>query len=142
MVNLLNEANDSRFATRKQNIVKDQSNPNCRVGNEIIHSTEILKSNLYGFSDACILVRGNLTVLAAQITQAIFKNPAPFTERIATIDRTTIDDAKHLDLGMLMYDQQNTIQLFLLDKQFMVLFKDEATNFDDAIGNIDGFKFL
>ena len=46
MLNLFNEANDSRFATRKCNIVNDQSNKNYYVGNEIIYNTEVLKSNL------------------------------------------------------------------------------------------------
>ena len=34
--NLLNEANDSKFVTRKWNIAHDQSNGNYDVGNEII----------------------------------------------------------------------------------------------------------
>ena len=35
-MNLLTEANDSEFVTRKRNIVNDQSNANYDVGNEII----------------------------------------------------------------------------------------------------------
>ena len=46
ILNLLNEASDSKFVTRKWNIVNDQSNANHDVGNEIIYSTEVLKSNL------------------------------------------------------------------------------------------------
>ena len=45
-LNLLNEPNDSRFVTRKWNIVIDQSNANYDAGNEIIYNTEVLKSNL------------------------------------------------------------------------------------------------
>ena len=44
--------------TRKCNIVNDQSNANYDVGNEIIYSTEVLKSNLCNYNDAYILVRG------------------------------------------------------------------------------------
>ena len=44
ILNLLNEASTSRFLTRKQNIVNDQSNTNYGVGHEIIYNTEILKS--------------------------------------------------------------------------------------------------
>ena len=36
ILNLLIEANDSKFVTRKWDIVKDQSNANYDVGNEII----------------------------------------------------------------------------------------------------------
>ena len=50
--NLLNEANDSKFVTRKWNIVNDQSNPNYGVGNEITYNTEVLKSNLCDYNDA------------------------------------------------------------------------------------------
>ena len=44
--NLLNEAIDSKFVTRKWNIFNDQSNANYEVGKEIIYNTEVLKSNL------------------------------------------------------------------------------------------------
>ena len=35
ILNLLNEASDSKFVTRKSNIVNDQSNANYDVENEI-----------------------------------------------------------------------------------------------------------
>ena len=56
-LNLLNEANDSKFVTRKWNIVNDQSNAKYGVGNEIIYNTENLKSNLCDYNDAYIFVR-------------------------------------------------------------------------------------
>ena len=46
IMNLLNEAINSSFVTRKWDIVNVQSNTNYIVGNEIIYSSEILKSNL------------------------------------------------------------------------------------------------
>ena len=55
ILNLLNEANDSKFVKRKWNIVNDQSNANYGVGNEIIYYTEVLKSNLCDYNDAYIL---------------------------------------------------------------------------------------
>ena len=45
ILNLLNEASDSKFVTRKCNIVNDQSHANYDVGNEIIYNIEVLKSN-------------------------------------------------------------------------------------------------
>ena len=62
----MNEANNSKFVTRKWNIVNDQSNGNYGVGNEIIYNTEVLKSNLCDQSDAYILVRGDIA-LALQL---------------------------------------------------------------------------
>ena len=51
ILNLLNEAGDSRFVIRKWNIVNDQSNANYDVGNEIIYSAEVLKSNIFDNND-------------------------------------------------------------------------------------------
>ena len=46
ILNLLNEANDSKFVTRKWNIVNDNSKTNYDAVNEITYNTEILKSIL------------------------------------------------------------------------------------------------
>ena len=43
---LNNGASDSKFTTRKWNIINDQSNANNDIGNEIIYNTEVLKFNL------------------------------------------------------------------------------------------------
>ena len=104
MLNLLNEASGSKFVTRKWNIVNDQSNANYYVGNEIIYNADVLKSNFCDYNDAYILVKGNITVIAAPETQVSFKNFAPFTKCITKIDGTTIDDAEGLDLVMPMYN--------------------------------------
>ena len=45
-------------------------------------------------NDAYILVRGDITVVAAPATQLAFKNCAPFTKCITKVDETTIDDAE------------------------------------------------
>ena len=42
ILNLLNEANDSKCVTRKWNIDNDNSKANHDVGNEIICNTEVL----------------------------------------------------------------------------------------------------
>ena len=46
ILNLFNEASDSKFVVRKWNIVNDQSNAKYFVGNEIIYNTAVLKSNI------------------------------------------------------------------------------------------------
>ena len=68
MFNLLNEASDSKFVTRKRNIVNDQSNTNYDVGNEVIYNTEALESNVSVYNDAYILVRGNISTIGHQVT--------------------------------------------------------------------------
>ena len=79
-------------------------NSNYAEANEITQYTEILKSKLYDYNDAYILVTGDLTIVAAPAVQLAFKNIALFTKYITETDRTTIDDAEDLDLVMLMYN--------------------------------------
>ena len=52
MLNLLNEANDSKLVTRKRNIGNNNSRRNYDVINEITYNTDILKSNLCDYHDA------------------------------------------------------------------------------------------
>ena len=77
ILNLLNEASNSKFVTRKWNIVYDQSNANYDIGNEIVSNTEVLKSNLCDYNDACILIRDDIIIVATSETQVAFKNCAP-----------------------------------------------------------------
>ena len=98
ILNLLNETNNSKFLTRKWNIVNDQSNSNYDVGNEIIYNTENLKSNLCDYNDAYILVRWDITILGHHVTLVVFKNCAPFIECITKIDGTKRDDVEDLDV--------------------------------------------
>ena len=83
ILNLLNEATHSKSVTRKWNMVNDQSNANQAVGNEIIYSKEVLKSNLCNLNNAYVLGRGDITILGCNAaTQVVFKNGAPFTKCI------------------------------------------------------------
>ena len=82
MLYLLNEANGSKFVTRKRNIVNNNSKSTYAAANEISCNTEILKSNLCDYNNANILVKGGITFTAAAQTQIAFKNCAPFTKFI------------------------------------------------------------
>ena len=73
----------------------------------------MLRSSLCDYSDAYILVKGNITVnntaadgAAANNTnkKVIFKNCAPFTNCTSKINNTQIDDAEHIDIVMSMYN--------------------------------------
>ena len=75
--------------------------------------TSMLRSSLCDYSDAYILVKGNITVnnTAAAGADAnndnkkvIFKNCAPFTDCISKINNTDIDNAKYIDIVMPMYN--------------------------------------
>ena len=100
----MNEANNSKFVTRKWNIVNDNLKANYGAGNEIIFNTEVLKSNICDYNSGYILVKVDITVTAVPARQVVLKNCEPFTKSITKIDETTIDDAEHLDLVVPMYN--------------------------------------
>ena len=73
----------------------------------------MLRSSLCDYSDAYILVKGNISVnntaadgAAANNTnkKVIFKNCAPFTNCISKINNTQIDNAEYIDIVMPMYN--------------------------------------
>ena len=114
ILNLLNETNDSKFVTRKWNIVSYNSKVNYGVGSEIIYNTEVLKSNLCDYNNAYILLRANATIAGRNLAaQVALKNCAPFTKCITKIDETATDDAEDLDLVMPMYNLINIVQIIL-----------------------------
>ena len=63
ILNLLNESKNSKFWTRKWNIVNDETNGNYDVGNKMIYNTEGLKSNLRDYNDASVLGRSDVAII-------------------------------------------------------------------------------
>ena len=69
----------------------------------------MLRSILYDYSDAYILVSGTITIAAAGVDNAankrvIFKNCAPFTDCINKTNNIQIDNAKYIDVIMPTYN--------------------------------------
>ena len=136
ILNLLNEASDSKFVTRKWNIFNDQSYSNYDAGNEIIQNTKVLKSNLCIYNDVCILVRCDNTIIGHQVIQEPFKNCAPFIKCITKIDGTTIDDTENLDVAIPMYKLMEYIPNYSEATGILWFYsKDEATIFNADIAN-------
>ena len=139
----MTDANDSKFLTRKWNIVNDKTNLNSGVGNEIKYNTEVLKSNLCDCNNAYILVRADITVVAASETQVAFKNCAPFTKCFTMIDGTAIDDVEDLDVVMPMYNLiEYSSNYSKTTASFWFYSKDPTTNFNAYITNTDIPKVL
>ena len=93
------------MATKKSYVIdsqtaKDKSNQN----NSIKFETESIKSSLCDYSDAFILVTGNITVIADNDTDIAFKNCAPFSTCKTEINDAFIDEANHIYIAMPMYD--------------------------------------
>ena len=75
----------------------------------------MLRSNLFDYADAYILVKGTITITGAGNDDATkraderdkgvtFKNCAPFTKCISRINNTDIDTAQDIDIVMPMYN--------------------------------------
>ena len=93
----------SKFATKTWYVVNDQNNTEYGEGNEndssIKLGTTVIKSNLYDYSDAYILVRRDIKVVAIGAdTNVAFKNCVLFTRRVTHINDEHIDTAEILKL--------------------------------------------
>ena len=111
IVNLLGDANNesSKFATRKWYVINDQNNTDYGEGNEdsttVKFETKVIKSNLCDYSDAYILVTGDITATGGDAnTKVAFKNCAPFTKCVTHINDEHVDNADNLDIVMPMYN--------------------------------------
>ena len=107
IVNLLNgsDKDNSKFATKKWYLIDSESNGNYSQNDEIKFSTRSIESSLCDYSDAYILVTGNITATPNNAaTQVIFKNCAPFEKCRVEINETFIDEATHINITMPMYN--------------------------------------
>ena len=108
IANLLNsESNQlSKFRTRNWVEINDESR-GTYTSNDIKFKTTMLRSNLYDYADAYILVKGTITITGAgndDVTKqaderdkgVTFKNCAPFTKCISRINNTDIDKAQDI----------------------------------------------
>ena len=106
IVNLLNGSNNenSKFATKKWYVIDSESKGNYSDENEIKFLTSSLESNLCDYSDAYILVTGNITATPNAATQVIFKNCVPFEHCRTEINDTFADYASFINITMPMYN--------------------------------------
>ena len=70
---------------------------------QITFLTKSIESSLCDYSDAYILVTGNITT-GGNDTKAASKNCAPFRTCITQINETFVDEAKHINITMPMYN--------------------------------------
>ena len=116
---LISEDNESeqlsKFVTRGYVRVNSLSNA-YNENKSIRFKTPILRSNLCGYSDAYILVKGTITITSPGINNdannirdkrnrlLILKNNAPFVSCITKINGELIEDFDDLDIVMPMYN--------------------------------------
>ena len=108
-----------------------------------IYNTEVLNSNLCGYKDAYILVKGDIAILWLQVTQVTFKDSAPFTKCTTKVFRTTVDDAEDLCIVMPMHNVIEYSSIYLETNGLWFYSKDQTTNFnvDVANNNFKSFKY-
>ena len=113
IVNFLDTTSDDkdlpRFVTKKWFEVYDQSEGNESVNKKIRIKTSMLKSDLCDYSDAYIVVKGDITLEGdndanKRNKNLAFKNNAPFVNCISKINGIKIDNAEDLDVVMSMYN--------------------------------------
>ena len=125
IANLLNDESNrpSKFRTRNWVEINDESRETY-TSNDIKFRPTMLRSNLCDYANACILVKGTITItgnagapagrteaklLAARQADerdksVIFKNCAPFTKCISRINNEDLANAQDIDIVMPMYN--------------------------------------
>ena len=104
VVNLLNNKS-SKLATTKWYIIDSESKGNYSPNNEMKFLTCSLESSLCDYSDAYILVKGNITVTGGNAnTKVAFKNCASFKECRTEKNDIFVDNARHINIAMPMYN--------------------------------------
>ena len=122
IVNLLNgsDNDNSNLATKKWYIIDSESKGNYSQNDEIKFLTRSIESSLCDYSDAYILVTGNISVTRTigapgdnriqgkqplnEATQVIFKNCTPFKKCRTEINETFVDETDFINITVPMYN--------------------------------------
>ena len=126
IVNLINgtDNDNSKFATKRRYVIDSESNGNYSQNDEIKFLTRSIESRLCDYSDAHILVTGNISATPNNAaTQVVFKNCAPFEKCRTEINETFIDETDFINIAMPMY---NLIEY--------------SDNYSDTSGSLSHFK--
>ena len=107
IVNLLNgsDNDNSKFETKKQYIIDSEIKGDYSQNDEIKFLTGSIESSLCDYSDAYILVIGNITATPNNAaTQVVFKNCAPVNKCRTEMNGTFVDEADFINIIMPMYN--------------------------------------
>ena len=106
VINLLDNTENeySTFATKKWHITDSEPKGNYSHQNPIRFLTNSLESSFCDYSDAHILVTGNITVTDVDnTTKVAFKNFAPFNKCRTEINETFVRETDIINITMPMY---------------------------------------
>ena len=99
----------------------------------------MLRSNLFDYSDAYIVVKGTVDLLPDDANEndkvqknVAYKNNAPFRSCISKINGTLIDNAEHPDIVMPMYNMLEYSQNYSMTSgSLWNFYRDEIDDVDD-----------
>ena len=105
----------SKFRAKSLIEINDQSRGEYNTNSNIRFKNTMIRSSFCNYSDAYILVKGKIAITGegtdaaarqedARDKRIIFKNCAPFINCKSEINNTEIDNAKDIDIVMLMYN--------------------------------------
>ena len=147
IINLLNDSSneESKFATKKWYVIDSQTTKGkYKQGDTIKFETETIKSSLCDYSDAFILVTGNITVAANNNTDVAFKNCAPFSTCATKINDAFVDEANHSYTAMPIYNLIEYSDNYSDSSGSLWQFKRDEVPANDAdlsINNFQSFKY-
>ena len=155
IVNLLKDSEklNSKFSTRKWYIINGQNNGQCGRGDDndstIKFEAKVIKPNLCDYSDAYILVTGDIKVAAvAADTNVAFKNCAPFTRCVTHINDEHVETAENLDITIPMYNLIEYSDNYVDSYGSLYQFKRDESPMNDAgnpnnvaLDNLTSFKY-
>ena len=137
--------------------INDEARGTYSPNKQIKFKTSMLRSSLSDYSDAYILVKGNIAVNNTTADGAaanndnkkvLFKNCAPFINCISKINNTDTDNAKYIDIVMPMYNLiEYSNNYSKTSGSLWQYYKDVDANNDNAIVNFnvnnvtDSFNF-
>ena len=149
IVNFLETTSDDkdfpRFFTKKWIEVYDQSEGNYNVDKEIRIKASMLRSDLCDYSDAYIVVKGDIPLEGdndanKRNKNLAFKNIAPLINCISKINGVKIDNAKDLDVVMPMYNLLEYSKIYRKTTQSLWnYYRNEPSN--SLSSNSESFKY-
>ena len=146
IINLLNDSSneESKFATKKWYVIDSQTTKGkYKQGDTIKFETETIKSSLCDYSDAFILVTGDILGTADNDADVAFKTCAPFCACKTKINDVIIDEPNHIYIAMPMYNLIEYSDNYSDTSGHLWQFKRDkvAANVDLSIDNSKSFKY-
>ena len=147
IINLLNNSSneESKFATTKWYVIDSRiAKGKYKQGDTITFETGTIKSSLWDYSDAFILVTGNITVNAVNNKDVALKICAPFSTWETVINDAFVDESDHIYIAMPMYNLIEYSDNYSDTSGSLWQFKSDevpANNDELTINNSEPFKY-